>query len=60
MAKKKTEEVVVTRIEAVKSNRVGLSTQNEMNKVTEQLINLVYSLEDRIAALEAKSKSKKG
>ena len=61
MAKKKIEaEVTDTvvepkRIEAVKSNRVGVSTQNQMNKVTDQLIALVYSLEARITTLEQPS-----
>ncbi len=54
--KKETAEVVEPkRIEAVKSNRVGVSTQNQMNKVTDQLIDLVYSLEARITTLEQPS-----
>lgn len=52
--KAKVTDPVVPRIEVVKSNRVGLSTQNKMNQVTEQLINLVYSLEARVTELEAK------
>lgn len=62
MAKKKTtkveavvaEAIATKKIEAVKSNKVGLSTQDQMNKVQSQVIDLVYSLEARIVALEAK------
>ena len=44
------------RIEALKMGeiRIGMSTLNAMNKVTARLINLVYSLEGRISALESK------
>jgi len=57
--KKKAEDVVVkdVRIETLKSGeiKVGIPTLNEMCKRTGQLIDLVYQLSDRIAALEAKA-----
>lgn len=59
MPRKKSEPEAVTepkKIEAVKmgETRVGMSTLNHMNKITGQLIELVYILEARIEALEAK------
>lgn len=59
MAKKKEETAEVVepkRIEAVKmgETRVGMSTLNAMNKVTGHLVDAHYTLEERVAALEAK------